>query len=383
MVMSVPPLLPTYPPFPFLLEAGRNDRVWDAEGNAYWDFYGGHCVCLTGHCHPKIVEAITTQAEKLVFYSTAGELEVRTRAARELVRFAGSPFASVFFCNSGAEANENALKVAAKLTGRKRFLAFRGGWHGRTALALAVTDDPPIRSPYEGLLAGAEWLPFNDLSALESLDLSRFAAVILEPVQSMAGIVSAEREWLEALRQRCRESGVLLVFDEIQTGFGRLGSPFAKDVYGVLPDMASCAKGIASGVPMGALLMSEEVASKLGSGDLGSTFGGGPIACAAMLATLEVILNEGLPARALDCESAIRAGLAGTVVREVRGKGLLLGLDCGRHAKELKSHLLEKRILCGGSHDARVLRLMPPLTLTDEAIAALVDAVRTFPGGGD
>lgn len=382
MVMTVPFLLPTYAPFPFTLTRGENDRVWDDQGNAYWDFYGGHCVCLTGHCHPQVAEAIQEQASKLIFYSTAGHLQLRDEAAEKLVRYAGAPLASVLFCNSGAEANENALKTAALLTGRTRFAAFTGGWHGRTALALAVTDDPPIQSGYEPFLADVHRLRFNSFDDLEAFDFESVAAAILEPIQSMSGIVEVGESWLRELRDRCTRAGTMLIFDEIQTGFGRLGAPFGKDVYGVAPDMISVAKGIASGVPMGAVLFTAEVAGRLKPGAMGSTFGGGPIACAAMRATLQILADEGLSEKARTRELEIREGLAGTAVRSIRGRGLLLGLDCGSEAKELKAHLLSKRVLVGGSHDPHVLRLMPPLTITQEAVQALIDAVGSFPGGG-
>lgn len=337
-------------------------------------------MCLTGHCHPHVVDAIKAQAGKLIFYSTAGDLEIRNRAAQALVAFAGDPISSAFFCNSGAEANENALKVAANVTARNRYVSFFGGWHGRTALALSVTDDATIREPYSALLPEPMQLPFNDCELLDEADFSEIAGAILEPIQSMAGIVEADPVWLKRLRQKCSESGSLLIFDEIQTGFGRLGAPFAKDAYNVWPDMITCAKGIASGIPMGALLMNDRVAENIGPGDLGSTFGGGPIACASFLATLDVIRDEELSERALAAEKIIRAGLKGTVVRLVRGRGLLLGLDCDRHAKELKAHLLQERILVGGSHDPTVLRLLPPLTLSDEAMDALISAVQRFTG---
>jgi acetylornithine/succinyldiaminopimelate/putrescine aminotransferase len=274
------------------------------------------------------------------------------------------------------------LKMAAKVTGRKRFASFVGGWHGRTALALSVTDDPPIRNPYDSLLPDPLELPFNDVEVLDSADFSSVAAVILEPIQSMAGVVEADPIWLKRLREKCKDAGALLIFDEIQTGFGRLGAPFAKDSYNVVPDLITCAKGIASGIPMGALLMSESVAERLGPGDLGSTFGGGPIACAALLATLQIIRDEGLMDRAITAEKKIKDGIRETVVRLIRGRGLLLGLDCDDRAKDLKSRLLKERILVGGSHDSTILRLLPPLTISDEAIEALVSAVRSFPGAG-
>jgi acetylornithine/N-succinyldiaminopimelate aminotransferase len=374
--MPVPALLPTFAPFPFRIAFGRNDRVWDEEGNAYWDFYGGHCVSLTGHSHPRVVRAIQEQAEKLLFYSTAGDLAIRHRAAEELVQFAGPPFTSVFFCNSGAEANENALKLAAKMTGRNAFLAFEGGWHGRTALALAVTDDPPIREPYEGLLPKVVRVPFNDPAALKEVPWREIAGVILEPIQSMAGIVEADPSWLAAVRDACDRSGALLIFDEIQTGFGRLGAPFAKDVLHVKPDIATCAKGMASGFPMGALLVSQAIAQAVGPGDLGSTFGGAPLACAALLATLETVASEQLITSALDCERALRTGMTSAAFCKVRGRGLLLGLECLEPAELARKHFFEHTILVGGSHDPKVVRLMPPLTLSGDAIEAFCEAAR-------
>ena len=352
--------------------------VFDDDGNGYWDFYGGHCVCATGHCHPTVVDAISAQAGELIFYSTAARIPLRDQAARALVEFANGP-ASVFFCNSGAEAVENALKIALKLTGRKAFLAFEGSFHGRTLLALSVTDDPKLRKGYEDFLVPTTFLPFGDMAALDAVDFRGFAAVILEPIQSMAGVKTADAAWFQAVRAKCEAVGTLLIFDEVQTGFGRLGKPFAANLYGVQPDITTCAKGIASGLPMGALLLSGEVASQLKPGDLGSTFGGGPIACAALLATLSVIHSEGLMARAQQASRLIQVGLVGTVVSKVQGEGLLLGLRVGSQAGALKKFLQSQRILVGGSGDPEVLRLMPPLNLSDEAIHALLDAIHEFP----
>ncbi len=375
-------LLPTYPPFPFPLVRGAGDCVFDDRGRRFFDFYGGHCVCSTGHCHPTVTAAIARQANELLFYSTAAEVPVRNRAAETLVRFANSRgdigVASVFFCNSGSEANENALKVAAKITGRHRFAAFEGGWHGRGTLPLSVTDDPKISEPYTPFLAPCTRLPWNDQAAIERFDFSRVAAVILEPIQSMSGIRAATTSFLQNLRAATSAAGALLIFDEIQTGIGRLGVPFAAAKHGIKPDLLTSAKGIASGVPMGALLMSEAVAAQLKQGDLGSTFGGSPLACAALLATLEVVETERLMERVVLAEAAIRGALKGTCVEEIRGAGLLLGLVIPGQAKALKQHLQDKQILVGGSSDPDVLRLMPPLNLTDEAIAALAREVRNF-----
>ena len=371
----VPALLPTYPPFPFVLARGEGDRVFDDRGGAWIDCYGGHCVCGTGHGHPAVVEAITTQAKALAFYSAAGDLAIRHEAAARLAAFAD--MASVFFCNSGAEANESALKVALQLTGRKKIGAFEGAFHGRTLLALSVTDQPKLQAPLQALLAPVTRLPFNDLAALEAADFSDHAAVIVEPIQSMAGVRSAGTAWLKALRAKCDAAGTLLIFDEVQTGMGRLGAPFAAQASGVKPDMITAAKSLASGVPMGALLMTEPVAAALKPGDLGSTFGGSPLACAALIATLKVITDEALMARALEAESILRNQLQGTAVGAVRGAGLLLGLETA-DAAALKAHLFARRILAGGSGDPRVLRLMPPLTITDASLSALVEAIHTF-----
>jgi len=379
---TLPALQPTYPPYPFPLVKGEGDRVYDDQGHAYFDFYGGHCVCSTGHSHPKVAEALAAQARELLFYSTAATIPVRDRAAKALIAFVNSRrdtgIASVFFCNSGAEANENALKMSLLLTGRKRLAAFVGGWHGRTTLALSVTDDPKITTPYEGLLVPCDRLPWNDLEALESFDFSAVAAVILEPIQSMCGIRTASPAFFQKLREKTKAAGTMLIFDEIQTGVGRLGHPCAASRYGVCPDFITFAKGIASGVPMGALLISDEIAPRLKSGDLGSTFGGSPLACAALLATFEVIQNGDLMDNALKQEVAIRKGLENTCVSEVRGEGMLLGLKVPGGGAALKKHLQQERILVGGSSDPEVLRLMPPLNLSDEAVAALVQAVRAF-----
>ena len=371
----IPALLPTYPPYPFPLVRGEGDQVFDDQGQAWWDFYGGHCVCATGHSHPAVVKAVAAQAASLLFYSAAAALPVRDEAAAALTAFSGLD--SVFFCNSGAEANENALKVALLLTGRKRLAAFQGGWHGRTLLALSVTDDPKITTPFAEHLVPCLRLLFGDLAALEAADFSDIAGVILEPIQSMAGIKTASREWFQALRAKCDAAGTLLIFDEIQTGMGRLGTPFAAQFYGVQPDLLTSAKGLASGVPMGATLMTAEVASRLKGGDLGSTFGGGPLACAALLATVEVIHREGLMSNAMAAAARLRLALKGSVVEAVLGEGLLLGLRSVQ-AQALKKHLLASHILVGGSGDPTVLRLMPPLNVSDEALQALITAIHAF-----
>jgi acetylornithine/N-succinyldiaminopimelate aminotransferase len=376
------PLLATYAPFPFPLVRGEGDRVFDNAGRGYFDFYGGHCVCSTGHAHPHVVAAIARQAKKLLFYSTAADIPVRQDAAKALIYFANSHrelrLASVFFCNTGSEANENALKLAAKLTGRSRFAAFEGAWHGRGMLPLSATDDRKLSEAYTPFLASCARLKWNDEAQLDAFDFTQVAGVIVEPIQSMAGIRVATPNFLAKLRDVTAAAGALLILDEVQTGMGRLGQPYAAAKYRVLPDLLTTAKGLASGVPMGALLMTEELADSLKPGDLGSTFGGSPLACAALLATLDVIQGERLMARAVFAEAQIRRLLAGSCVVEVSGAGLLLGLRVPNRASALKQHLEQRGILVGGSADPEVLRLMPPLNLSDEAIAALAQAVHEF-----
>jgi acetylornithine/succinyldiaminopimelate/putrescine aminotransferase len=329
-----------------------------------------------------VAAAIARQAKKLLFYSTAADIPVRHEAAEALIRFAnscGNPYlASVFFCNTGSEANENALKVAVKITGRSRFAAFDGGWHGRGMLPLSVTDDPKLSKAYAQFLVPCTRLKWNDEAQLDAFDFSQVAAVILEPIQSMAGVRVAAPGFLRKVREVTAAAGALLILDEVQTGMGRLGQPFAAGKYRVRPDLLTTAKGLASGVPMGALLMTAEIANSLRPGDLGSTFGGSPLACAALLATLDVIQEEKLMARAVDAEAEIRRSLTGSCVAEVFGSGLLLGLRVPSRASALKQHLEQKGILVGSSANPEVLRLMPPLNLTDEAIAALAHGVREF-----
>jgi len=376
-------LLPTYTPYPFPLVRGERDCVYDNAGRRFFDFYGGHCVCSTGHAHSEIVAAISRQASELLFYSTAATVPVREQAAEALLAFANdgatAPMVSIFFCNTGSEANENALKIAAKITGRFRFAAFTGGWHGRGILPLSVTDDPKIAQPYAPVLANCAHLPWNDEAALDRFNFGEVAAVILEPIQSMSGVRPATASFLARLRERTLAAGTLLIFDEVQTGMGRLGYPFATSMYGIAPDLITSAKGIASGVPMGAVLMTEAIAAQLKPGDLGSTFGGSPLACAALLATLRIIDRESLMQRAITAEAKIRASLAGTCVTEIRGAGLLLGLRVPSGASALKKHLEDHGILVGGSSDPEVVRLMPPLNLSDEAIVALASGVCAFP----
>jgi acetylornithine/succinyldiaminopimelate/putrescine aminotransferase len=382
-------LVDTYAQFPFTLVEGRGSRVRDTDGREYWDFYGGHAVALLGHSHPAVTRAVTEQAGRLTFYSNVVPLEIRDRAADRLCAFAGSSGAAlagasrsdktgwrVFFCNSGAEANENALKLAIQQTGRKRIAALEGAFHGRTLLALAATASATLRGPFAELLCPTLRLPPNDLDAVARIDDS-IAAVIVEPILSIAGVVELCGDYLKALRRRCDEVGALLIYDEVQTGMGRLGRPLAAGDHGVTPDMVTLAKGLANGIPAGALLMTPRVAEQVKQNDLGSTFGGGPVVCAAMLAVLDVIEGEGLIERAAALERSFKEKLRIGPVNEVIGRGCLIGLrtaDGG--AKRLQTQLLERGFITGTSGEPAVLRLLPPINLPFEAVDALEAALQ-------
>jgi acetylornithine/succinyldiaminopimelate/putrescine aminotransferase len=371
--------VPTYAHLPIAVERGEGCRVYDAEGNAWLDFYGGHAVALTGHCHPRVVAAVREQAGRLLFYSNIAYNSVRARAAKALVEASPEGVTQVFFCNSGAEAVEAALKTARMLTKRPGVVAMNEGFHGRTLGALSATGLGHYRD-YGGPVAPGTFVPFGDLAAAEKAVGPDTAAVILEPVPSMGGVRVAAPEYYRGLRRLCDERGALLIFDEIQTGLGRTGRMWAGEWFGVRADLQTLAKGIASGVPCGAVLFQGSIASRVKEGDHGSTFGGGPLACAAVEATLAVIRDEDLVAKAATAGEAIRAGaLRVPGVREVRGLGLLLAIACEADAKTVLARLRESRVLASSvSSDPKAVRLLPPLAVgtaeVEEFLAALARA---------
>ena len=380
--LSRPPaLIGTYSIFPVRPVAGRGSWLIDEDGSEWLDAYGGHAVSSTGHSHPAVVRAIAAQAERLLFYSTAVAHEGRDRLAEALAARVPAPLSRVFFCNSGAEANENALFLARKTTGRRGVVSLQGGWHGRTAACLAVTDGAKYE---EGALrAGvplSRKLPFNELAGLEDAIDSSVAAVILEPVQGMAGARSVDPAFLRRIRELCTEHGVVLIYDEVQCGVGRCGAFTAAESFGIAPDILTLAKGLASGLPIGATLVSDAIGDQVKTGDLGSTFGGGPVPCAAALATLEVIDAERLIENALTVGAYLAAGAQRIPgVTGVQGRGLLLGLRLGRPAAEVQQSLIRRRILTGTAGDPAVLRLIPPLSFArqeaDILLAALAEAL--------
>jgi acetylornithine/N-succinyldiaminopimelate aminotransferase len=373
--------LATYKKFPFAPMRGAGCWVETSEGERFLDLYGGHAVCATGHCHPHVVEALKRQAERLLFYSNVVYSDVRALAAERLVGCAPEALTKAFFCNSGTEANENAMRMARMKTGREQVITFTGSFHGRTADSISATFLGKYREIGRPNVPGHLCAEFGSIESVAALVDETVAAVMLEPVQSMAGVRMAAPEFFQELRRLCDERGVLLVFDEVQTGVGRTGSWFfagSEAAGGVVPDCVTLAKALGSGVPVGACLTTEGVASSIKENDLGTTFGGGMLAMAAVVATLEAIEADGMLGNATAVEGYLRERLAGVPkVAGVRGRGLLLGVEFAAPvAAQVQKALLKRRIITGTSSDARVLRLLPPLCLTTEEAEMFVEALR-------
>ena len=367
--------IPTYAKFPIALVRGEGSYVWDGEGKRYLDFYGGHCVTLLGHCPPAVVQAVQRQAETLLFYSNVVYSDVRSRAAALLAEMAPGGLGNVYFCNSGTEANETALKIARKRTGRSVVVSTEGGFHGRTLGSLAVTWTPSYRQPYLSALPETVFVPFGDAEAVRSAlaEHADVAALIVEPIQSMAGITEAPSRYFQELRRLCTEHEVALIFDEIQTGVGRTGTFSISEQLDVTPDFITLAKGLGSGVPVGAVLAGDRFAASVGRGDQGTTFGGGMLAMAAVEATLLTIQQSDLMARAQQVHDRIRGHLEADVA-EVRGRGCLMGLNLGEPVAPLLDALRQEGVLAGGSAHPNVIRLMPPINTTDRTVDEFVQA---------
>ena len=358
-------LFDVYPLFPVNIVRGQGCRVWDDQGTEYLDLYGGHAVISIGHAHPHYVEAVSRQVEQLGFYSNSVINKLQQQLAERLGKACGYEDYRLFLINSGAEANENALKLASFHTGRTHVLSAQKAFHGRTSLAVEVTNNPKIIAPINAN-GHTTFLPLNDLEAWkQELAKGDVAACIIECIQGVGGIQLATAEFMQGLRQACDESGTVLICDEIQCGYGRSGKFFAHQWLGVSPDVITVAKGIANGFPMGAVLISPKFEAVYGQ--LGTTFGGNHLACAAALAVLDVIEGEGLieNARAVGeylC-NALRA-LNTSTITEVRGRGLMIGIELSEPYKEVRQKLLFDEHVFTGCAGTNVLRLLPPLCLS-------------------
>ena len=349
--------------------------LWDKNGVEYLDFYGGHAVISIGHTHPHYVEKITDQLSKIGFYSNAVINNLQVELAEKLGQITGYPDYELFLCNSGAEANENAVKLASFTTGRERVLAMHGAFHGRTSMAVALSDNPNIQAPVNKT-PNVTFIDLNDVEALKSeLATKEYAAVIIEPIQGVGGIRVASDEFLAAAREECDKSGTMLIMDEVQSGFGRSGKFFAHQWSGVKADIISMAKGIANGFPVGAIIVSPKIPAK--SGMLGTTFGGSHLACAAAIAVADVIKAENLVENARVMGEKIVEAIKGTSgITDIRGRGLMIGIDLSVPQADFRKVLREKYHIMTGLTGKYTLRLLPPLIIGDKDVERFVEAFR-------
>jgi len=373
--------LATYKKMPVAAQRGQGVWIYTTDGERYLDLYGGHAVCGTGHCHPHVVQALREQADKLLFYSNLVYSETRACAAKKLVSIAPAQLAKAFFCNSGTEANENAMRMARMCTGRENVITFSGGFHGRTADAISATFLGKYREIGKPNVPGHIEAEFGNIDSLRAVADETVAAIMLEPIQSMAGVRMAQASFYRELRELCDGLGIVLIYDEVQTGVGRTGEWFfagSEAADGVIPDIVTLAKALGSGVPVGACLVTDAVASKIKENDLGTTFGGGMLAMAAVTATLEAIEMDQMLANVKSVESHLRERLKEIEhVVGVHGKGFLLGVELADKAAPVHKALLDGRIITGTSSSANVLRLLPPLCLQTEEVDLFVDALRS------
>ncbi|HNT33459.1 MAG TPA: acetylornithine transaminase [bacterium] len=365
------------------LVRGQGARVWDADGNEYIDMLAGIAVCNVGHCHPKVVEAAQRQLTQLIHVSNLFNIEPQIQLAQRLV---DNSFADkVFFCNSGAEAVEGALKLARRYGTSQRgsecveFIAAENSFHGRTFGAISATGQEKYRKGFEPLLPGVRFVPFNEIKAFDDAFSERTCGVILEPIQGEGGVMPACREYLQHVRSRCSETNTVLIFDEIQCGMGRTGRLFAHEHYGIEPDVMTLAKALGGGLPVGALLARDRFADVLGPGTHASTFGGNPVVMAAALAVLELLIEGGLLERCAQLGAYFKDRLSQLAehspkVKEVRGAGLMLGVVLDSPAKPVMMALREKGILCATALDT-VVRFVPPFVIEKADIDRTVDAL--------
>lgn len=371
--------LATYKKMEIAVERGEGAWVWTSEGEKYLDLYGGHAVCASGHSHPHVAKAIQEQVEKVIFYSNLVYSDLRALVARKLVSIAPKTLTKVFFCNSGTEANENAMRMARMATGREKIISFSGSFHGRTADSISATFLGKYRDIGKPNVPGHVMAEFGNIESVRLLADGQTAAIIIEPIQSMAGVREASPQFFRELRKLCDEQGIILIFDEVQTGIGRTGNWFfagSELSDSVEPDTISLAKSLGSGVPVGACLVNENVSMHIKENDLGTTFGGGMLAMAAVLATLEAVENDDMIENARRVESHLRDSLVGAPgVVDVRGKGCLIGIEFEDKCAPVHAKLLENKIITGTSSDPKVLRLLPPLMVSTDQLNELVTAL--------
>jgi acetylornithine/N-succinyldiaminopimelate aminotransferase len=366
-----------YPINDITISEAKGSYVWDDKGNKYLDMYGGHAVISIGHAHPHWTERITTQLNKIAFYSNSVNIPLQKELADILGRVSGKNDYQLFLCNSGAEANENALKLASFHTGRKKIIAFKKAFHGRTSLAVAATDNPAIVAPVNET-GNIIFLPFNDVEALENCfhdNGNDIAAVIVEGIQGVGGIIPASELFTKAIRRLCDEHGALFIADEVQCGYGRTGKFFYTDHANIHADIYSMAKGMGNGFPVGGILIAPHINPRHGM--LGTTFGGNHLACAAAIAVLEVIEKEKLMANAGELGDYLMKELENLPgIDNIRGAGLMIGFDVKENNSELKKNLLWKQRIFTGEAKPNVIRLLPSLALKKEEADVFLEAIR-------
>ncbi|HMK61594.1 MAG TPA: aspartate aminotransferase family protein [Dissulfurispiraceae bacterium] len=379
-------LMPTYSRFPIVLRKGRGVKVWDTTGKEYLDFVGGIAVNILGHCHPKVVIAIQKQAQRLIHVSNLYHIEPQVKLAKLLVT---QSFADkVFFCNSGAEANEAAIKIARKYSrehfGAERYeiIATFNSFHGRTLATLTATGQTKFQKGFEPLMPGFKHVPFNDIDALKVAVSNKTCAVMLEPIQAEGGVHLPSEDYLQKVRELCIDKKLLLMFDEVQTGMGRTGKLFAYEHYGMSPDIMSLAKGLGGGVPIGAMLATDKVAAAFQPKTHASTFGGNPLVCAAAIASIEAILEDGfildqcnrMSKYLIDRLNDLKDDYEGKII-DVRGMGLLVAMELMRDALPYVTACMERGVLVGLAGAGNILRFTPPLVVEEKDIDHAVDVL--------
>jgi len=368
-------LFDVYPLFPIEPVKASGSWLWDSEGKKYLDLYGGHAVISIGHNHPRFVEALKSQLDKISFYSNSVKNTLQEKLADKLGQLSGYPNHQLFLCNSGAEANENAMKLASFVNGRKKIIAFKKAFHGRTSGAVAATDNPKIVAPFN---AGhdIEFLPLNDEKAFTNAINKDIAAVIIEGIQGVGGIQLPDDSFLRLLSDKCKQVGALLILDEVQSGYGRSGKFFAHQFAGIEADLITIAKGMGNGFPVGGVLIHPDI--KPWSGMLGTTFGGNYLACAASLAVLEVIEEQDLIQNASELGNYWMQQLRSfEAIIEIRGKGLMIGFDLPESLSSLRKDLLFKHHIFTGEAKPNTVRLLPSLALSKKEAGILLEALTT------
>jgi acetylornithine/N-succinyldiaminopimelate aminotransferase len=362
-------VIQTYSQYPIEIVKGSGSFVWDKEGKKYLDFYGGHAVSIVGHCPKKVVAAIKKQSSKLLFYSNIFHTKPAILLAEKLAKTLAPKKYQVYFTNSGSEANETAIKIARKFSNKKHIIAFKNSFHGRSITSLGVTGIDSYHQFSPNLDAYTSFAKLGDMESVKACLKSDTAAIICEPIQSIGGIQMADKSFYKALEKFCKDNGVLLIFDEVQTGLGRTGAFWFAQKIGVNPDIITCAKGIASGLPIACVLAKKSVSKTIKSGEYATTFGGGPVVCCAALATLDIILEEGFLESVKERSEHLKSGLLKLPnVADVFGAGFLIGVKLSEANDDLTKKCLEQGIIIGSSGAKNVFRLLPPITASKKEI---------------